>query len=296
MSKEIEYKWESIMDLPKDYKHLSSKKLNEISKELFNIRKKIDDDVFQQIEEKIKRRWVIELGQVNNIYFIDNFISNILVENGFSHIELPYQTDGLNIIDPLLFLQRQENLLNNIYSDAIDNIYISKHMMKSMHSLLVQDQDYVPENSESGNRVYTKLLKGLFKSLSNDTICENGKIHQYCPPELVESEINSLISMHNRHLELKVPVEIEAAWFHHRFSQISPFQGGNGRMATSLTALIYIRAGFFPPIICLNDKDKYLSKLNAANKGNLKVLIEYLANLLVDEIKYSIKIFKSLKK
>ena len=33
--------------------------------------------------------------------------------------------------------------------------------------------------------------------------------------------------------------EIEATWLHHRFTQIHPFQDGNGRVARALASLVF---------------------------------------------------------
>ena len=42
---------------------------------------------------------------------------------------------------------------------------------------------------------------------------------------------------------------MEAAWLHHRFVQIHPFQDGNGRIARALSTLIFVKAGWFPLVV-----------------------------------------------
>ena len=64
--------------------------------------------------------------------------------------------------------------------------------------------------------------------------------------------------MHSRYQEMSVPPEIQAAWLHHRFTQIHPFQDGNGRVARTLASLIFIRQGLFPVVITQNDRQEYI--------------------------------------
>jgi len=43
--------------------------------------------------------------------------------------------------------------------------------------------------------------------------------------------------------------DVEAAWLHHRFVRIHPFQDGNGRMARLLMAYVFAGNREFPPVI-----------------------------------------------
>ena len=45
--------------------------------------------------------------------------------------------------------------------------------------------------------------------------------------------------LHRNHHD--VAPEVEAAWLHHRFTQIHPFQDGNGRIARALATLIFVK-------------------------------------------------------
>ncbi|HWB72748.1 MAG TPA: Fic family protein [Egibacteraceae bacterium] len=105
----------------------------------------------------------------------------------------------------------------------------------------------------------------------------DGSVHQYCPPEQVASEMDRLVELHRRHLDQEVAPEVEAAWLHHRFTQIHPFQDGNGRIARALATLVFIREGWFPLVISRDDRDRYIDALEASDRGNLAALIEVFA-------------------
>ncbi|NER06097.1 MAG: Fic family protein [Okeania sp. SIO3C4] len=129
--------------------------------------------------------------------------------------------------------------------------------------------------NSQGSRAQTRLLKGEWKQLPNNPRREDGSMHYYCPPEHVSQEMDNLISMHATHMESEFPPEIESAWLHHRFTQIHPFQDGNGRVARALASIIFMRAGLFPLVITRNDREAYIEKLELADAGNLAPLAEF---------------------
>jgi hypothetical protein len=73
--------------------------------------------------------------------------------------------------------------------------------------------------------------------------------------------------------------EVRAAWLHHRFTQIHPFQDGNGRVARALASFELIRAGLLPLLVEREDRDThYIPALEAADTGDLKPLVSFLAD------------------
>jgi Fic family protein len=107
----------------------------------------------------------------------------------------------------------------------------------------------------------------------------NGSVHEYCPPEHVASEMDRLIKLHARHEEMGVPPEIEAAWLHHRFTQIHPFQDGNGRVVRALASLVFINAGWFPLVVTRDDRERYIEALEEADRGRLAPLVSLFSAL-----------------
>lgn len=64
-----------------------------------------------------------------------------------------------------------------------------------------------------------------------------------------------------------------ATVFHHRFVWIHPFFDGNGRTVRLAMNLLLMKVGFPPAIILTNDRLKYYSALNEANKGHYEKLM-----------------------
>jgi len=75
-------------------------------------------------------------------------------------------------------------------------------------------------------------------------------------------------------MEKGVSPVVEAAWLHHRFVQIHPFQDGNGRVTRCLSTLVLLRARLLPMIVRVDEKEVYYDTLQAADGGDLRPLIQ----------------------
>ena len=112
-----------------------------------------------------------------------------------------------------------------------------------------------------GDLFEAELVKGQYKKRPNNPTRPDGSIHQYCPPEHVDSEMERLIELHAQHVSQGVPVEVQSAWLHPRFAQIHPYQDGNGRVARALASLAFIKAGWFPIVVTRDDRTRYIDAL-----------------------------------
>jgi hypothetical protein len=91
--------------------------------------------------------------------------------------------------------------------------------------------------------------------------------------------VERLLELHRDHENREVPTEVQAAWFHHRFAQIHPFQDGNGRVVRTLASLIFIRAGWFPLVVTRDDRLAYIDALEEADAGDLRALVDVFVRL-----------------
>jgi len=104
------------------------------------------------------------------------------------------------------------------------------------------------------------------------------------------------VSYHLEHDQRRVAAEVEAAWLHHRFTQIHPFQDGNGRVARCLASLIFIRAGWFPLTITRDDRGTYIAALEAADGGDLKPLVALFARRQRDAFRGALTAAEDIKR
>lgn len=88
--------------------------------------------------------------------------------------------------------------------------------------------------------------------------------------------MEGLIRMY-RDAEPAYPPEVKSAWLHHRFTQIHPFQDGNGRVARALASLVFLREGLFPLVVRESDRPLYIGALESADAGELSPLVSFFA-------------------
>jgi hypothetical protein len=146
--------------------------------------------------------------------------------------------------------------------------------VKELHAALLRNQETHAVVDQFGKVFEKPLEKGKYKLLPNSPTVPGGSVHEYCPPEHVSSEMDELVRMYSEHQTREIPPEVEAAWLHHRFTQIHPFADGNGRVARALASLVFIKRGWFPLIIKRDDPQRrYIEALEKADARDLRPLI-----------------------
>lgn len=143
--------------------------------------------------------------------------------------------------------------------------------------MFTRNQEHAEGRDQFGRLVEVPLIRGDYKRQPNNPTRRDGSIYEYCPPEHVAAEMDQLVAWHREHED--VAPEAEAAWLHHRFVQIHPFQDGNGRLARALATLIFIRADWLPLVVRNDDRGSYIGVLEAADDGDLKPLVEFFASV-----------------
>jgi len=103
----------------------------------------------------------------------------------------------------------------------------------------------------------------------------------FIPPNArkVDTLLDDLVAYVNENPQGLNDIEL-AAVFHHQFVHIHPFFDGNGRTVRLIMNLLLIRKGYPPAIILSNDRKKYYTALNQANKGNYRKMILVIAQAM----------------
>ena len=79
-------------------------------------------------------------------------------------------------------------------------------------------------------------------------------------------------------------IPLALADLHSSFERIHPFIDGNGRTGRLVLNLILVRLGFPPSIIFKASRNRYLTALDRADKGDLGPLAELLARSVIDNL------------
>lgn len=268
------YKWKPIEDLPDDWQKLASSELAG----LFAVWKEHvvtlkDSPAYLEFQARLRREWAIETGIIEGLYDIDRGVTRTLIERGL-HASLIAHGDANKPAEEIIpMLKDHEAVVEGLFDFVGQKRELSTSYIKQVHQALTTHQETATGIDSFGQRTQIPLLQGDWKKWPNNPTRSDGSIHEYCPPEQVASEMDRLIEMHKQHLQEGVPPEVEAAWLHHRFTQIHPFQDGNGRVARALASLVLIRAGWFPFVVHRDHRTKYIDCLEKADSGDISSLI-----------------------
>ena len=233
---------------------------------------------FNQFELALKREWAIETGLIERLYVLDRGITQLLITNGIVADYISSST-AQNSKQIELMIKDHEAALDHLFDFVKQDRSLTPSYIKELHSLITSHQETSEAIDQFGRKIDVPLTKGEFKKQPNNPTRFDGSIHEYCPPEHVDSEMDRLCELHQRHKEQEVSLEVEAAWLHHRFTSIHPFQDGNGRVARALASLVFIQAGWFPLVVRDKDRNRYIETLESADNGDLKGLVTFFGAL-----------------
>jgi len=268
-----------IMDIEGDIRELSSSEITGIKAIWSTQQERLQGSTqLSNFTEKLSREWAIETGAIENLYQLERGVTLTLIERGFQAELLTHGSTNKPQEYVINLLRDQKDALDGVFDFVKSERVLSTSYIKELHAALLRSQLTTEGVDSQGCHVDIPLIKGDWKALDNHPE-RDGVKYLYCPAEQVASEMDRMCAMHDAHIEEKIPVEIQAAWLHHRFTQIHPFQDGNGRVARAIASLVLVKSGLFPLVVTQNDKGKYLDALEAADNGTLKPLIDLFTKL-----------------
>ena len=244
-----------------------------------------EDGAYKEFIKKLQREWAIETGIIERLYSWDRGVTEVLIEQGIDSSIIAHR-GGVT--------QRDADHIKSLINDHLDIVeglfgYIkgeeplTEHFIRGLQAQFTAHQEYTEAVTVTGEVILVTLKKGEYKSLPNNPRRPDGEVHIYCPPERTKEEMEALIRMY-READATHPPEVKSAWLHHRFTQIHPFQDGNGRVARALASLVFLREGLFPLVLRESDRVQYISALEAADAGDLGPTITLFARRQRDAI------------
>ena len=243
------------------------------------------DGAYKEFIKKLQREWAIETGIIERLYTWDRGVTEILIEQGIESSIIAHR-GGVSQHDA----EHIQTVIND-HLGIVEGLFgyikgeepLTEHFIRGLQAQFTAHQDYTEAVTESGDLVRVTLQKGEYKTLPNNPRRTDGEVHSYCPPEWTKEEMESLVRMY-REAEATHTPEVRSAWLHHRFTQIHPFQDGNGRVARALASLVLLREGLFPLVVRESDRKEYIGALEAADDGDLGPLVGFFARRQRDAI------------
>lgn len=273
----IAYKWKRLEGLPSDSMTLARPELTSLSDVWQEQRGHFSAESQKQFLEKLQRQWAIETGIIERIYSLDRGITQVLIEQGIDAALIPRSATDKDPDFVAAIINDQKEAVEGLFDFVKGERSLSASYIKELQALITRHQKTTLAVDPSGRRIEINLERGVYKSRPNNPLRPDGTIHEYCPPEHVSSEMDRLVQLHNEYEIQGLPAEVRSSWLHHRFTQIHPFQDGNGRVARALSTLVFIKSGWFPLTVTRDDREQYIGALEIADQGDLAKLVNLFA-------------------
>ena len=231
--------------------------------------------------ERLGRRWAIETGIIEGLYTLDQGVTETLIERGIVVDYIERSSTNREPLDLVAVLNDQQESIDFVYRYIQAGHPLTRSFITQLHQVITQHQDTYEAVNQFGTRFDKVLVKGDFKKEPNNPTRPDGSIHQYCPPEHVDSEIDNLLYFYNemqqdaRHYH---PL-LTGAWLHHAFTQIHPFQDGNGRVVRALLTWHLVKKDYLPIVITRGGREEYIRALELADGGDLNPFVDLMVRL-----------------
>ena len=182
------------------------------------------------------------------------------------------------------------NFLISILKDDRD---LTESEIRELHKMILVEPYKSAAQTADGQAVTKTIHIGEYKQMPNHVRTPTGEIHYYANPEDVPMLMGELVSWYNeaRRNEAIHP-SVLAAFFHHRFVAIHPFDDGNGRLARILMNLILMQKGYPPAVVKLKERTDYYAALAQADKNEYEAIVEFVAELVLDSMNLYLKAAK----
>lgn len=236
----------------------------------------VSEEEFMEARQRSLRRHAIETGIIERLYDVSWGITEALVAEGLTR-EAAAREEGELTEDALATITAQFDALQFLAEAARARRPLTVFFVKELHELITRHQSTYEARDVLGRTVQTPLNHGAWKTTPNHVLRSDGSELQYAPPERVQDQMDELVRLY-ADTSGEHPL-VRAAWLHHRFIRIHPFEDGNGRVARALVLLVLLGEDYAPLVVDRERRDEYLVALDAANDGDLASLIRLFAQL-----------------
>lgn len=236
----------------------------------------VSPEEFAEARRRTLRRHAIETGIIERLYDVDWGVTKALVAEGLT-LDVAAREGGIDE-NVLATINAQFEALEGLAEAAREGRDLSVSFIRQLHQLITRQQHTYTAVNQFGQAIEARLRHGQGKTEHNYLYRQDGTVLEHVPPEQVQPQIERLIELYHRETSGLHPI-VTAAWLHHGFTCIHPFQDGNGRVARALTLLVLLRQDYAPLVVDRNRRNDYLTALDAANEGDLAPLVRLFAEL-----------------
>ena len=271
--------WQPIQPADPASEQYDFSEIDSLQRQWRNIREQRGDDALQPYLERLGRSWAIETGIIEGLYTLDRGVTETLIERGIVADYIERSSTNKEPQDLAAVLKDHLESIDSVYHYIREGRPLTVSFICQLHQIITRNQDTYPAVDQFGARFDARLDKGWFKKLPNNPTRPDGNIHQYCPPEQVDSEIDNLLRFYNEMEQASYHPILTGAWLHHAFTQIHPFQDGNGRVVRALLTWHLVKENYLPIVVSRDDRADYIEKLELADGGDLNPFVDLMVQL-----------------
>ena len=232
-------------------------------------------DNLKAFNERLIRRMSVETGVIERLYDVDRGTTKTMVDEGFIVDLVPPSSTDLEPERLIQILKGHEEAYGLLMDCVSGQRDLTVGFIREIHNAFTLHQHTATAIDGTGKLIEVPLERWEYKKWPNNPRRPDGLTHEYCPPEQVAPEMENLLS-HLSDYDGLDPVLV-SAWLHHRFTQIHPFQDGNGRVARALVTLLLLKAQLLPIVVDRDMRSAYIDALEKADTGDLRELADLFA-------------------
>lgn len=277
----VRYSWHRIERLSEADRQIDLADIRPLYDTWRAAKKRLKDangEALRAFTDRLVRSLSIETGILERIYDLDRGTTEALVAHGFLEDLVARSSTNIEPAALIEILRDQEAAIRLVMDCVGSKRELTKGFIHDLHSTITRHQPTSDAIDQFDQRIKIPLLRGKFKEIPNNPVRDDGSLHEYSPPIQVDSEMENLLRWFSEYAPSEDPM-LFTAWLHHRFTQIHPYQDGNGRVARALSTLVLLKSDLLPVVIDRDSRTDYVKALEAADHGDLAPLVTQLATL-----------------
>jgi Fic family protein len=247
---------------------------------LLEVKKSADADTLKAAVEMATRWAAIDTGAIEGLYEVDRGFT-FSVAAGAAALENIHHVKGEQTARAIADALRGYEI---VLDAATARSPLSEMWIRQLHEVLCNSQEHYTVLTEVGPQEQD-LPKGEYKKYPNNPLnLGTGILHSYAPVSDTGPEMYRLISEIRSEAFTSAHPVIQASYAHYAFVCIHPFADGNGRVSRALASVFLYRNPGIPLVIFADQKNVYIDALEAADQGNYRPFVQFIADNSTDTI------------
>lgn len=224
-----------------------------------------------------KRAAAIDTGAIEGLYQLDRGIT-ITIAAQTAMWQAAFLKEDAKVRS---LIESQLDAYDYVLDLATKSVPIAEVFIRELHKKICFAQETFKALTPGGLQEQ-QLNHGEYKLLPNHVLKDGGSLHSYAPVQQAPMEMSRLCKiMRSQEFEKAHPV-LQAAYAHHAFTRIHPFQDGNGRVARAVASIFLYRAASIPFLVLYDHRKSYIGALEIADGGNYQPFVDFVHSRCID--------------